>query len=97
MGFGGDGGEGEFGEGLGNADDGFELADGDGDGGAGVGGEFGAVDLAPDGDEVRGELFGGGRGEARGAATGGVGVLEGSFVVLCSACKVGGTGAYDLQ
>jgi hypothetical protein len=36
----GDGGEGELGEGLGDADNGFELANGDGDGRAGVGLEF---------------------------------------------------------
>lgn len=35
-----DGGEGEFGEGFGDVDDGFELVDGDGDGGLGVGFEF---------------------------------------------------------
>ena len=69
MRFGGDGGEGDFGEGFGDADDGFELAHGDGDGGAGVGGDFGAVDLAADGDEVGREFFGGFRGEAGGAAT----------------------------
>lgn len=67
--FRGDGGEGEFGEGLGDTDDGFELADGDGDGGAGVGVEFGAVDLFADRDEVGGELFGGFGGETGGAAT----------------------------
>jgi len=38
VGFGGDCLEREFGEGFGDADDGFELADGDGDGGAGAGG-----------------------------------------------------------
>jgi len=68
VGFGGDGREGDFGEGFGYADDGFELADGDGDGGAGVGREFSAVDLAADGDEVGGEFFGGFGGEAGGAA-----------------------------
>ena len=69
MGFERDGAEGEFGEGFGDADYGFELADGDGDGGAGGGGEFGGVDLPPDGDEVRGELFAGFGGEAGGAAS----------------------------
>ncbi len=69
MRFCGDGREGDFGKGLGDADDGFELADGDGDGGAGVGGDFGAVDLAADGDEVGGEFFGGFGGEAGGAAS----------------------------
>ncbi len=64
-----DGREGEFGEGFGDADDGFELADGDGDGGAGGGGEFGGVDLAADGDEVGGEFFAGFGGEAGGAAS----------------------------
>ena len=64
----GDGGEGELSEGFGDADDGFELADGDGDGGAGVRGEFGGVDLPPNGDKMGGELFGGFGGEARGAA-----------------------------
>lgn len=72
MGFEGYGGEGEFGEGFGDADDGFELADGDGDRGAGGGGEFGAVDLAADGDEVGGELFAGFGGEAGGATADGV-------------------------
>lgn len=52
VGFRGDGGEGEFGEGFGDADYGFELADGDGDAGAGVGGDLGGVDLAADGNEV---------------------------------------------
>lgn len=70
MGFGGDGGEGEFGEGFGDADDGFELADCDGDAGAGVGGDFGGVDLAADGDEVGRELFAGFGGEAGRAASG---------------------------
>jgi len=87
VGFGGDGGEGQFGEGFGDADDGFELAHGDGDGGAGVGGEFGAVDLAADGDEVGGELFGGGGGEAGGAAAG-----LGLEVLCCSAYEVGERG-----
>lgn len=59
MGFRGDGAEGEFGEGFGDADYGFELADGDGDAGAGVGGDFGRVDLAADGDEVGRQLFAG--------------------------------------
>ena len=71
MGFGGDGGERDFGKRLGDADDGFELADSDGDGGAGVGGDFGAVDLAADGDEMRREFFGGFWGEAGCAAAGG--------------------------
>lgn len=70
MGFGRDGGEGEFGEGFGDADDGFELADCDGDAGAGVGGDFGGVHLAADGDEVGRELFAGFGGEARRAASG---------------------------
>ena len=69
MGFCGNGREGELGKGFRDADDGFELADGDGDGGAGVGGDFGAMDLAADGDEVGGEFFGGLRGEARCAAS----------------------------
>ena len=69
MGFVGCGLEGEFCEGFGDADDGFELADCDGDGGARVGGEFGGVDLPTDGDEVGGELFGGGGGETGGAAS----------------------------
>lgn len=63
----GDGGEGHFGQGLGDADDGFELADGDGDGGAGVGFEFSGMDLFTDGDEVGGELFSCFGGEAGGA------------------------------
>ena len=70
MGFGGDGGEGELGEGFGDADDGFELADCDGDAGAGVGGDFGGVDLAADGDEVGRELFARFGGEAGRAASG---------------------------
>lgn len=70
VGFGGDGGEGEFGEGFGDADDGFELADCDGDAGAGVGGDFGGVHLAADGDEVGRELLAGFGGEARRAASG---------------------------
>ena len=69
MGFGGDDREGELGEGFGDADDGFELADGDGDGGADIGAELGRVDLSPDGDEVGGELFSGFGGETRGAAS----------------------------
>lgn len=69
MGFRGDVFEGDFGEGLGHADYGFELADGDGDGGAGVGGDFRGVHLAPNGDEMGGELFGGGGGEAGRAAS----------------------------
>lgn len=68
MGFGGNGREGDFGEGFRYADDGFELADGDGDGGAGVGREFGAVDLAADGNEMGGKFFGGFGGEAGSAA-----------------------------
>lgn len=46
MGFGRDGGERDFGEGFGDADDSFELADGDGDGRSRVGVEFDAVHLA---------------------------------------------------
>ena len=69
MGLERDGAEGEFGEGFGDADYGFELADGDGDGGASRGGDFGGVDLSPDGDEVGGELFAGFGGEAGGTAT----------------------------
>lgn len=64
MGFGGDGGESEFGEGFGDADYGFELTNGDGDGRARLGCEFGGVDLSADGDEVGGQLFGGFGGEA---------------------------------
>lgn len=67
--FRGDGGKGEFGEGFGDTDDGFELADGDGDGGAGVGVEFGAVDLFADGDEMGGKLFGSFGRETGSAAT----------------------------
>ena len=69
MNFSCDGRERDFGEGFGDADYGFELADGDGDRGAGVGGQLGGVDLATDGDEVGGELFGGGGGEVWGAAS----------------------------
>jgi hypothetical protein len=53
----GDGLESEFCKGFGDADDGFELADGDGDGGAGVGFEFGGVYLFADRDEVGGEFL----------------------------------------
>ena len=69
MGFGCNGGEGEFGERLRDADYGFELADGDGDAGACGGEHFGGVHLFADGDEVRGELFGGLGGEARCASS----------------------------
>ena len=69
MGAGRDGGEGELGEGLGDADDGFELADRDGDAGARVGGQLGRVHLAPDGDEVGREFFAGFGGEAGRAAS----------------------------
>lgn len=62
--------EGEFGEGLCDADDSFELADGNGDGGAGGGGELGSVDLATDGNEVGGEFFTSFRREARGTTPG---------------------------
>jgi hypothetical protein len=85
-----DGREGQFGEGLGDAHDGFQLAHGDGDGGARVGFELGCVDLFADGDEVGGEFFGGCVGEARGApAVGGVvsGGLGGRGI----------RGAYDRQ
>ena len=67
-----DGGEGEFGEGFGDADYGFQLADCDGDGGAGGRGDFGGVHLSADGDEVGRELFAGFGGEAGAAASGGV-------------------------
>ena len=60
----------ELRERFGNPDYGFELPDCDWDRGAGVGGELGGVDLASDGDEVRGELFGGFGGEAWGTASG---------------------------
>ena len=69
MGFGCDGGEGEFGEGLGNPDDGFQLTNRDGDAGTGVGTDFRGVDLSADGDEVGRELFAGFGGEAGGAAS----------------------------
>ena len=69
MVFGGYGGKGELGEGFGDADDGFELADGDGDAGARVCGDFGRVDLPADGDEVGRELFAGFGGEAGRAAS----------------------------
>ena len=69
MVFRGDGGEGEFGEGFGDADDGFELANRDGDARAGVCGDFGRVDLSADGDEVGRELFAGFRREAGCAAS----------------------------
>lgn len=67
-----DGGEGEFREGLGNANDGFELADGDRDAGALVGGGLEFMDALADLDEVRGELFGGFGGEFGGASAWGV-------------------------
>ena len=89
MGFCGERGEGEFGEGFGDADDGFELADGNGDGGARAGGEFGGVDLPPDGDEVGRELFAGFGGKAGGAAAGvGISIAElrsiGIQLTICS-------------
>lgn len=45
--------EGEFGEGLSDTDDGFELTDRDGDGGASVSFNLGGMDLPSDGNEVR--------------------------------------------
>ena len=69
MFFRGVGGELQFGERFGDADDGFELADGERDGAAGAGGEFGVVERAAEGDEVGGEGFGGGWGEGGGAST----------------------------
>lgn len=65
VGLGGDGGQADLGERFGDADDGFELADGDGDGGARVGLEFGGVHLLADGDEVGGEFLGGFSGKVR--------------------------------
>ena len=53
MFFGGDGRELEFREGFGDADDGFELSDGDGDGGALVRVHFCLADLFSDGNEMR--------------------------------------------
>lgn len=76
MGFRGDGGEGEFGEGFRDADDGFELADCDGDAGARVGGYLGRVHLSADGNEVRREFFAGFGGEAGRAASGSDGVVS---------------------
>lgn len=73
-----DWGEREFGEGLGDTNYGFELTDGDGDGGARVGFEFGGVDLLSDGDEMRGELFGGFGGEAGGTTS----VSSSSAIIL---------------
>lgn len=64
----GDGRQRKFGEGFGDADDGFELTDGDRDGGASVGVEFGGVDLFSDRDEMGRELFLGFGGEAGSAA-----------------------------
>ena len=52
-----DGREREFGEGLGDADYGFELAHGDRDGAADVGRAFRLCDAVADGDEVGGEFF----------------------------------------
>lgn len=69
----GDRGQSEFGEGFGDADDGLELAHSDGDGGADVGGFFGLRHAVADRDEMGGELFGGGGGEARGAPSVGFG------------------------
>ena len=69
MRFGRNRGEGEFRERFRDADDGFELPDGDGDGGPRVGGELGAVDLAADGDEVGGQLLAGFGREAGRAAS----------------------------
>ena len=89
--FRGDGREGEFGEGFGDADDGFELADGDGDAGAGVCGNFRRVDLPADGDEVGRELFAGFGREAGRAASGIYGELycslrkgEMEFLTICN-------------
>ena len=69
MGFCGYGGKGEFGEGLGNPDYGFQLTDCDGDARPGVGRDLRGVDLTADGDEVGRELFACFRGEARRAAS----------------------------
>ena len=55
----GDGRKREFGKGFGDANDGFELANGDGNGGTSIGLYLGSVDPATDGDEMAGELFGG--------------------------------------
>lgn len=49
---GGNGRQRQFGQGLGDADNGFELTDGDGDGRTRVGLDFGGVNLATDGDKV---------------------------------------------
>ena len=70
MGFSRGGRERQLGKGFGNADDGFELPDGDGDRGAGIGGQFGGMDLPAYGDKVRGELFGSRGGKMWGAAAG---------------------------
>ena len=88
--FGGYGGEGKFGEGFGDADYGFELADCDGDAGAGVCGDFGRVDLPADGNEVGRKLFASLGGEAGRAASEMYGELcysrkaEKEFLTICN-------------
>lgn len=63
-------GEGQFGERLADADDGFELTDRNGDRGSEIGSAFRLVNPASDGDEMGGELFGSFGGEARSAFSG---------------------------
>ena len=92
MGFRGEDGEGEFGEGFGDADDGFELADCDGDAGARVGGDLGGVHLSADGNEVGGEFFAGFGGEAGRAASGCGGIVSIGLGRNGRGCL-----AYDLQ
>jgi len=57
--------QGKFGQRLGDADDGFELADGDWNAGADVGVALGLCDAIADRDKVRRELLGSCGGEAR--------------------------------
>lgn len=61
--------EGELGQRFGDADDGFELTNCDGNGRAEVGCLLGLRNAVADRDEMRGKLLGGGRREARCAAT----------------------------
>jgi hypothetical protein len=85
--FGGNWGEGDFGEGFGDTDYGLELTDCDWDGGTGVGFEFCGVDLLADGDEMGGKLFGCFRREAGCTAS----------VLLAYLFVEESQGAYDLQ
>ena len=69
-----------FGEGFGDANDGFELADRDGDAGTFVGVLFDLVDLFADFDKVGGKLLGGFVVEMRGATGFGEADVRAHFV-----------------